>query len=236
VLAPGAARRDAQSATLATNWWMVALRGVLAVAIGLFWFMADKGYFNSMDPSQQNLAQIYMASMLIFLLLDGALAIASGGRWGRLGEPFVLLILSGLAELLLGGWVAMQRFGMVRVAENVQPPASTTETVPAAAVDSTTTVVSAWPPTEFWVDVGIGFMLVGALLLAASPGLNARYGRIWLGAAGIAWVASGVFVYLSSISGDYAWVGDMFTIASGVALFALALQLLARDKEQAGRA
>jgi hypothetical protein len=184
VLAPGAAR-DAQSATLATNWWMVALRGVLAVAIGLFWFMADKGYLGFMDPDptpeRQNLAQLYMASVLIFLLL-------------------------------------------------------TTDTVPAAPAEPTTTVLSAWPPTEFWVDVGVGFMLAGALLLAASPGLKARYGRIWLAAAGIAWVASGVFVYLSSTSGDYAWVGDTFTIASGVALFALALQLLTRDKERAGRA
>ena len=83
------------------------------------------------------------------------------------------------------------------------------------------------------MDVGIGFMIAGALLLAASPRLNARYDRIWLAAAGIAWVATGVFVYLSSTLGDYAWVGDIFTIASGVALFALALQLLARDKEQA---
>jgi hypothetical protein len=235
MLAPDAAQRDAQSATLASNWWMVALRSVLAVAIGLFWFVADKGYFNSMDPSQQNLVQIYMASMLIFLLFDGTLAVGSGGRWGRPGEPFVLLIFNGLAELLLGGWIALQRFGLVRAAqaaEYEQPPASTTEAVPAAPAEPTTTVVSAWPPSEFWVDVGIGFMLAGVLLLAASTGLNARYGRKWLAAAGIAWVASGVFVYLSSI-GDYAWVGDIFTIAAGVALFALALQLLARDKEQA---
>jgi hypothetical protein len=237
LLAPDTAQRDAQSATLASNWWMVALRGVLAVAIGLFWFMADKGYFNSMDPSQQNLVQIYMASMLIFLLLDGALAVGSGGRWGHLGEPFVLLIFNGLAELLLGGWVAMQRFGLVRAAQaaDAQPSASTTETVPAAPAEPATTVVSAWPPSEFWMDIGIGFMVAGVLLLAASPGLNARYGRVWLIAAGIAWIASGVFVYLSS-TGDYAWVGDLFTIASGVALFALALQLLARDKDQAGGA
>jgi hypothetical protein len=236
MLAPDAAQRDAQSATLASNWWMVALRGIFAVAIGLFWFMADKGYFNSMDPSQQNLVQIYMASMLIFLLVDGALAVGSGGRWGRLGEPFLLLIFNGLAELVLGGWVAMQRFGLVRAAQAadyVQPPASAT--VPAAPAESTTTVVSAWPPGEFWMDVGIGFVIAGVLLLAASPGLNARYGRVWLIAAGIAWIASGIFVYLSS-TGDYAWVGDLFTIASGLALFALALQLLARDKERAGRA
>jgi TIR domain len=235
VVAPDAAQRDAQSAILASNWWMVALRGVLAVAIGLFWFAADKGYFNSMDPSQQSLVQIYMASMLIFLLLDGALAVGSGGRWGRLGEPVLLLICSGLAELFLGGWVAMQRFGLVRAAQAAQPPASTTETVPAATAEPATTAVLAWPPSEFWVDIGIGFMVVGALLLAASPGLSARYGRVWLIAAGIAWVASGVFVYLSS-TGDYAWWGDLFTIASGVAMFALALQLQARDKEQAGGA
>ena len=129
----------------------------------------------------------------------------------------------------------MQRFGLVRAAQAAQPPASTTETVPAATAEPATTAVLAWPRSEFWVDIGIGFMVVGALLLAASPGLSARYGRVWLIAAGIAWVASGVFVYLSS-TGDYAWWGDLFTIASGVAMFALALQLQARDKDQAGGA
>jgi hypothetical protein len=81
------------------------------------------------------------------------------------------------------------------------------------------------------VDVSLGLLVAGILLLAASAGLNGRYGRSWLAFAGAAWTGFAVFVYTSSSSGELAWVSDILAITAGVALFALALQLLARDKE-----
>jgi hypothetical protein len=226
MVVPDAARRDAQSAVLAKNWGIVALRGALAVAVGAVWLLVDKGYLNYLDSeSTQILAQIYVRSLLTYLLLDGALAIVSGWRGARPGERFVPLILNGLAELLLGGWVAMQRLGLVRVGEPVLSP---TTGAPAAAAEPAVPMVSDWPSTDFWMDVGIGFIIAGALLLAASPGLNARYGRAWLGLGGIAWISSGiVFAYFSV--GDYVWLSDAFAIAAGAAIFALAFQLRARS-------
>jgi hypothetical protein len=96
-------------------------------------------------------------------LLDGALAAASGWRGARPNARFVPLILNGMVELLLGAWVALQRLGIVRV----DP-------------------YTAWPPSDFWID----FLLAGALLVAAAPGLNVRYGRFWLIAAGIVFADS----------------------------------------------
>jgi uncharacterized membrane protein HdeD (DUF308 family) len=207
-----AERRDAQSAILASNWWMVACRGVLALALGLVWLLGDTGSLNSLDTAI--LVPLYMGGLLIFLLLDGTLAIASGWRGARPNERFVPLILNGVVELLLGAWVALQRLGMVRVPADTAP----------------------WPPPEFWMDIGIGFMVASAMLLAAAPGLNMRYGRLWLIAAGVTFAAAAYFIMLSSSSGEYAWVGDSLTSVVGAFLLVLALQLLARDKEQAGRA
>jgi uncharacterized membrane protein HdeD (DUF308 family) len=208
---PDAGRRDAQSSALAANWWMVACRGVLALALGLMWLLGDAGYLNSLALAI--FVPLYMGGLLIFLLLDGALAIASGWRGARPHERFVPLILNGAVELLLGGWVALQRLGVVRLSGD-----------------------TGWPPPEFWMDIGIGFLLAGAMLLAAAPGLNMRYGRLWLIAAGVTFAAAGQLIVLSSSSSEYAWVGDSLTSVAGAFLFALALQLLMRDKERAGRA
>lgn len=123
------------------------------------------------------------------------------------------LILNGAVELLLGAWVVLQRLGFVRIDTQSAP----------------------WPPAEFWIDIGFGFMLAGATLLAAAPGLNVRYGRLWFIAAGIVLAAAGILVMMSSSSTQYAWVGDMLTSMTGALLFGLALQLLARNREQTGR-
>lgn len=191
---------------------MMVYRGALVLALGFVWVLGDTGSLNSLDMAI--FVPLYIGGLLVFLLLDGALAIASGWRGARPNERFVPLILNGVVELLLGAWVALQRLGMVRV--------------PADA--------ALWPPPEFWIDIGIGFGLAGALLLAASPGLNMRYGRFWLAAAGIAFAAAGLVIMLTSSSTEYAWVGDMLTSVAGLPFLALALQLFARSKEQTGRA
>ena len=205
---PDAERREAQSAVLARNWWMIACRGALVLALGFVWLLGDTGYLDSLDMGI--FVRLYVGGLLIFLLLDGALAIASGWRGARPHERFVPLILNGVVVLLLGVWVALQRLGVVRI------PTDT-----------------GWPPIAFWMDVGIGFMLAGTMLLAAAPGLSMHCGRLWLIAVGIAFAAAGAFIMLSP---DYAWVGDMLTGVTGALLLGLALQLLARNKEKVGRA
>ncbi|MEX1059632.1 MAG: TIR domain-containing protein, partial [Methyloceanibacter sp.] len=48
IFVPDAGRRDAQGSALAANWWMVAWRGGLALALGLVWLLADSGSLNSL--------------------------------------------------------------------------------------------------------------------------------------------------------------------------------------------
>jgi hypothetical protein len=211
IFLPDAERREAQSAVLAGNWWMVACRGVLAVLFGFVWLLTDTGYLNNLTATASQLTALYMQSLLVFLVLDGLLAIASGWRGATSKSLFLPLIMNGMVELLLGGWVVLQRLGQVRVTSDI------------------------WPPPEFWMDIGIGFIFAGALLLVGSSGLNVRYGRVWLLAAGLAVAASGVFIMLTSASTNFAWMGDIVTSGAGALLFVLALQLLARNREQTGR-
>jgi hypothetical protein len=196
---------------LAGNWWLVAVRGALAIAIGVFWVLADSGYL--MVLVDAFFVRLYTGALLIFLLLDGAAAIASGWRGARPQERFVPLLLNGAAELLLAGWVALQRLGVVRVPGDSAP----------------------WPPAEFWTDVGIGLMLVNVVLLAAVPGVKSDYTRLWLAAAAGTFIAAGWFIMLMSSTPEYAWVGDALAGVAGVFFLLLALQLWSRDREQTGR-
>jgi uncharacterized membrane protein HdeD (DUF308 family) len=203
---PDVARREAQSATLARNWWMVAARGVMTLLLGFFWYLGDNGYLGSLETPV--LAALYVNGLLVFLLLDGALAVASGWRGAEPQARFWPLILNGGIDLLLGAWVGLQRLGMVRI---------TTDGTP-------------WPPPQFWVDVGIGFALAGIMLLVAALGLTWRHGRLWLIAAGVTLVTAGWYVLVSANAADYAWVGDVAVSATGAFLLALAWQLFARHR------
>ena len=177
--------------------------------VGRLWLLGDTGYLNSLDIGI--FVPLYLGGLLVFLLLDGLLAIASGWRGATAKSLFLPLIMNGVVELLLGAWVVLQMLGYVRVPIDTAP----------------------WPPAAFWMDVGIGFLFAGALLLAGASGLNARYGRAWLLASGVAFVVSGVFMMLTSSSSDFAWMGDVATSSVGALLFVLALQLQVRHQERA---
>jgi uncharacterized membrane protein HdeD (DUF308 family) len=206
IFLPDAERREAQSRVLAANWWMVASRGVLTLLFGLVWLLSDSGYLNFLNAY----SHVMMLSLLVFLWLDGALAIASAWHGATPKSRFLPLLMNGAVELMLAVWVTLERLGIVRVPTDASP----------------------WPAPEFWMDMGIGFMFAGALLLAASSGLSSRYGRVWLLAAGAAVVVAGIFITLISSSGDLAWLGDIVMIGAGALLFVLAIQLQARHLER----
>jgi len=84
-------RHDALSEVLADSWWAVGLRGLLGVAFGLICLLV---------PSAAILALILLFSA--YMLVDGALAIASGIKAARNGERWGLLILEGLVDLAAG--------------------------------------------------------------------------------------------------------------------------------------
>jgi uncharacterized membrane protein HdeD (DUF308 family) len=79
------------SALLAQNWWVLAVRGVLAIIFGIIAIL---------------LPAVTLASLVIlfsaYMLVDGALAIAAGIRMARRRERWWLLVLEGVADIAAG--------------------------------------------------------------------------------------------------------------------------------------
>jgi uncharacterized membrane protein HdeD (DUF308 family) len=84
-------RCEALSEVLADKWWAVGLRGLLGIAFGLICFLV---------PAAAILALILLFSA--YMLVDGALAIASGIKAARNDERWGLLILEGVVDLAAG--------------------------------------------------------------------------------------------------------------------------------------
>ena len=82
---------DARSATLARNWWAVALRGVFAILFGLAAFLLPLATIGSL-----------VLLFAIYMLADGVFAIVAGVRAATHHERWALLILEGIVGLIAG--------------------------------------------------------------------------------------------------------------------------------------
>jgi uncharacterized membrane protein HdeD (DUF308 family) len=80
-----------RSAGLARNWWAILLRGVIALAFGLFAFLTPDLTLGSL---------VFVAG--IYLLVDGAFAIVAALRALSHHERWGLLILEGALGLVAG--------------------------------------------------------------------------------------------------------------------------------------
>src|SRR5689334_3973729 len=85
---PHAEQSDAMSAALAQNWWLIALRGVLAIIIGVIAFAA---------PVATMLSLVLLFSA--YMLVDGVLAIVAALRAARQHERWALLVLEGIVSI-----------------------------------------------------------------------------------------------------------------------------------------
>jgi uncharacterized membrane protein HdeD (DUF308 family) len=85
---PHAEQSDAMSAALAQNWWLIALRGVLAIIIGVIAFAA---------PVATMLSLVLLFSA--YMLVDGVLAIVAAVRAARQHERWALLVLEGIVSI-----------------------------------------------------------------------------------------------------------------------------------------
>jgi uncharacterized membrane protein HdeD (DUF308 family) len=90
ITTPGAGDTG-MSATLAQNWWAVALRGVAAILFGLFALFAPGAVLLS-------LALFFAA----YLLADGIFGIVSAVRAARRHERWGLLLAEGVLSILVG--------------------------------------------------------------------------------------------------------------------------------------
>lgn len=82
---------EALGATLAARWWIVALRGAIAVIFGLIAFFA---------PAATMLSLVVVFA--VYALADGVIALAAVVTAGRTGTSRGLLILEGVVSLLAG--------------------------------------------------------------------------------------------------------------------------------------
>jgi uncharacterized membrane protein HdeD (DUF308 family) len=84
-------RVDAMSAVLARNWWALAIRGVLAIAVGLTALVL---------PGATMLALVLLFAA--YMLVDGVFAIIAAIRAARQHERWGVLVLAGVADIVAG--------------------------------------------------------------------------------------------------------------------------------------
>src|SRR3954452_24803656 len=87
---------DAMSGVLAQNWWLILLRGVLAIIIGVIAFAA---------PVATMLSLVLLFSA--YMLVDGVFAIVAAVRAARARERWGLLVLEGIANIALAAIVTL---------------------------------------------------------------------------------------------------------------------------------
>ncbi|MBB2962826.1 HdeD family acid-resistance protein [Methylobacterium sp. R2-1] len=87
----GPAHLDAMSAVLARNWWLVALRGLLAILFGVIAFVAPGAFVLS-------LVLFFSAYMLV----DGIFGIVAAVRAAQRHERWGFLLLEGLLDIVVG--------------------------------------------------------------------------------------------------------------------------------------
>jgi uncharacterized membrane protein HdeD (DUF308 family) len=87
----GTARLDAMSTVLARNWWLIALRGVVAILFGIVAFAAPQAFVLS-------LVFLFAAYMLV----DGIFAIVGAVRAAQRHERWGFLLLEGIVDVVVG--------------------------------------------------------------------------------------------------------------------------------------
>lgn len=87
----GTARLDAMSASLARNWWLVALRGVVSILFGAIAFAAPAAFVLSLV--------LFFAA---YMLVDGIFTIVAAVRAAQHHERWGFLLFEGLIDILVG--------------------------------------------------------------------------------------------------------------------------------------
>lgn len=87
----GPARLDAMSAVLARNWWLVALRGLLAILFGVTAFVAPGAFVLSLV--------LFFAA---YMLVDGIFGIVAAVRAAQRHDRWGFLLLEGLLDIVVG--------------------------------------------------------------------------------------------------------------------------------------
>ncbi len=167
----GVARLDAMSASLARNWWLVALRGVISILFGAIAFAAPAAFVLS-------LVLFFAADMLvdgIFTIVGAIRAAQKHERWGFLLLEGVVDIVVGVAAFLVPA-AAVWAFVLLLAAW-----AFLTGALMIAAAFRLHRHYGRW-----WLLLGGLVSVLFGLALAIEPGMSALVLTWWLGAYAIA--------------------------------------------------
>jgi uncharacterized membrane protein HdeD (DUF308 family) len=159
------------SAMLARNWWLVALRGLLAILFGAIAFVAPGAFVLS-------LVLFFSAYMLV----DGAFGIVAAVRAARQHERWGFLLLEGLLDLVVG------------VAAFLVPAAAVWAfvlLVAAWAILSGGLMIAAafrlhLDYGRWWLGLGGLVSVLFGIVLLINPGMSALVLTWWLGAYAVA--------------------------------------------------
>lgn len=167
----GPARLDAMSAVLARNWWLVALRGLLAILFGVIAFVAPGAFVLSLV--------LFFAA---YMLVDGIFGIVAAVRAAQRHERWGFLLLEGLLDLVVG------------VAAFLVPAAAVWAfvlLVAAWALLSGGLMIAAAFRLHahygrWWLGLGGVVSVLFGIVLLINPGMSALVLTCWLGAYAVA--------------------------------------------------
>jgi uncharacterized membrane protein HdeD (DUF308 family) len=167
----GSDRLDAMSAVLARNWWLVALRGALAILFGAIAFVAPGAFVLSLV--------LFFAA---YMLVDGFFGIAAAVRAARQHERWGFLLLEGLLDIVVG------------VAAFLVPAAAVWAfvlLVAAWALLSGGLMIAAAFRLHphygrWWLGLGGAVSVLFGIALLINPGMSALVLTWWLGAYAVA--------------------------------------------------
>lgn len=167
----GAARLDAMSASLARNWWLVALRGVVSILFGAIAFAAPAAFVLSLV--------LFFAA---YMMVDGVFTIVGAIRAAQHHERWGFLLIEGLVDIVVG------------VAAFLVPAAAVWAFVLLLAAWAFVTgglmIAAAFRLHlhygRWWLLFGGIVSLLFGLALAVEPGMSALVLTWWLGAYAIA--------------------------------------------------
>jgi uncharacterized membrane protein HdeD (DUF308 family) len=154
------------SANLAENWWLVILRGVLAIIFGVIALMM---------PVATMLALLLIFAAYMFF--DGVLAIASAVRNARKGESWGLLVLQGILSLAVAAvTVAWPGITLIAYVLLVAAWALVSGTLMIAAAVQLNKDHGRW-----WLGLGGVLSIIWGILLIIAPLIGALVMTWWLG-------------------------------------------------------
>ena len=171
---------DAMNAVLARNWWALAMRGVLGIALGIITFLV---------PAATMLSLVLLFAA--YALVDGVFAIVAAVRAARQHERWGLLVLEGLVDIAAGVlavlWPGLTVIAFVLLVAAWALVSGALMLAAAFRLDA--------DHGRWWLVIGGVASLVYGALLVVAPLIGALVLTWWLGAYAL--VFGGALLFLA---------------------------------------